>query len=400
MGTDEGVGVGSDEQAATPSRQPVHPTRRDRQAARAGYDRGHMSRLLDLRGTDEGPSTPSRDDRPFWRRLSRAVARRQALLWWLHSLYALAFGVGVMWLGSRHYGLLRVTLFYVAFIWLSSLLMPLLAGRPSLSPAWRERLRLLVNYFNRNFYQQLLFFLLPVYYASATWSSANMLFVAVIAACAVLSTLDIVYDRHLSIRPVLTAVFFAFNLFACANALLPVVWHISNGKALPASAAAALIAFLSIVWQPGARGRRKSIVAVAASAALLAATVLWGRPFIPPAPLRVLHAEFGTELDRRGPRVTQAVREIQAGWSGSLFGLTAIRAPLGLEDRLAHRWYENGRLVYASPFYRVQGGREEGFRLWTRCWLQSARPGRLRLDVVTEAGQLVGRAEIKVVQLR
>ena len=57
-----------------------------------------------------------------------------------------------------------------------------------------------VYIFNKNFYQQVLFFVLPIYYASATLSSRNFLFVLLLVASALLSTLDIVYDRHLSVR--------------------------------------------------------------------------------------------------------------------------------------------------------------------------------------------------------
>ena len=72
-------------------------------------------------------------------------------------------------------------------------------------------------------------------------------------------------------------------------------------------------------------------------------------------------------------------------------------APLGLRDRVAHRWYLDGRLVAESPSYALTGGRADGFRLWTSTMIRSARPGsRVRVDVVTETGQLVGRTEIRV----
>lgn len=94
----------------------------------------------------------------------------------------------------------------------------------------------------------MLFFLLPIYYASATGSSWNMLFVAFVAVSALLSTLDVVYDRHLSVRRGLMAVFFAFNLFACINVMLPLVWRISNAAAMRASAGLALVAFVTILF--------------------------------------------------------------------------------------------------------------------------------------------------------
>jgi hypothetical protein len=55
-------------------------------------------------------------------------------------------------------------------------------------------------------------------------------------------------------------------------------------------------------------------------------------------------------------------------------------------------------LLYASGFHTVRGGRPDGFRLWTSIVLaHPAAPGsRLQLEVVTEAGQMIGRSQIRV----
>jgi hypothetical protein len=325
------------------------------------------------------------------------LERHQRLLWSIHSLWALALGVVVMWLGSRHYSWLRVTLFYVAFLWITSLFVPALVDEPGQPSRWRGRLRYLINYFHKNFYQQLLFFLLPVYWASATSSSPNVLFVAVLAGSALISTLDIFYDRHLSVRRGLLAAFFAFNLFACINLMLPVLWSMSNRLALPLSAGLAVAAFATIRYRLRdlATFPIRRDVGIAAIALVLLVAV--GRPLIPPAPLKLLRADFGSGIDRRGLRVTGGVEQLPAGWSGRVYVVTAVHAPLGLHDRLQHRWYQDGRLVYESPSYVVAGGRDDGFRLWTSGPVTGLRAGsRVRVDVRTEAGQLVGRAQIPV----
>jgi hypothetical protein len=55
----------------------------------------------------------------------------------------------------------------------------------------------------------------------------------------------------------------------------------------------------------------------------------------------------------------------------------------------------NGKLIFASPFYNMTGGREEGFRHWTSYTFEKILPGTvLRLDLVTEGGQLIGRARL------
>jgi hypothetical protein len=323
------------------------------------------------------------------------LERHQRLLWTLHSLWALALGIVVMWLGSRHFAWLRVTLFYLAFLWVTSLFVPALVDAPGQPSRWRGRLRYVINYFHKNFYQQLLFFLLPVYWASTTVRSPNVLFVVVLACSALISTLDVFYDRHLSVRRGLLAAFFAFNLFACINVILPVVWGASNRIALPLSAGLAVAAFATIRYRlrdlASFPVRRHVGIAAIALVVLLA----FGRSLIPPAPLKLMRTDFGSGIDRRALRIATPVDRLQAGWSGRVYAVTAIDAPAGLRDRLAHRWYQDGRLVYASPSYLVAGGRDQGFRLWTSAPITNVHAGsEVRVDVRTEAGQLVGRARL------
>jgi hypothetical protein len=301
-----------------------------------------------------------------------------------------------MWAGARNYAWLRVTVFYIAFLWVASLFVPALVDRPGAGTKWRGRLRLVINYFTKNFYQQLLFFLLPIYYASASAWSVNLLFVAVMAVSALISTLDVFFDQHLSVRRGLTAVFFAFNLFACINVMLPVVWSINNGTAMRISVLLAVIAFATIRYSLGELARRDRRMQIGIAAIALVLLVALGRPLIPPAPLRVLQTEFGTGIDRRRFEVTSPMASLPAGWSGRVYGVTSIYAPLGLRDKVGHRWHQDGRLVYTSPFYRLEGGRPEGFRLWTFAPAAGVKPGtRLTVEVWTDAGQLVGRGAIR-----
>ena len=320
--------------------------------------------------------------------------RHKDKLWWLHSIYALLIGAGIMWLGARNYNFLRVTVFHVGFIWLSSLYLPKLLNHPRLSPRWAGRLRLVVNYFNKNFYQQVLFFILPIYYGSATASSANILFVLVLTISAVLSTLDVVYDRHLSVRRGLTALFFAFNLFALINVILPVLWSIGNNWATRVSAVFAALGFVTI-FQPFSQVRSRQYAVAVGTALVLLVLVEFGRPYIPPAPLRVAAARFGGDYQPETKSVEPVLTEAEPGRERRLHVITPIKAPLGLKETVQHRWHKNGKLVWASPFIQVTGGREQGFRLWTNYLFDVIEPGAMvRVDAVTEGGQLIGRAWI------
>jgi len=322
------------------------------------------------------------------------LSRHKEKLWWLHSGYALLLGIGVMWLGRRNFAFLRVAVFHIGFIWLASFFLPKFLAHPRLPARWAPRLRLLVNFFTKNLYQQMLFFVLPIYYASATLGSRNGIFVLLVGVSATLSTLDVVYDRHLSVRRGLTAAFFAFNLFALINVMLPVLWSVSNTATTRLSAVFAASGFLTL-YPPPIPSRNGRLAFGVLIAFLFIGAVEWGRPFIPPAPLRLASAEFGGGFEPKTLRVTAPLSRLDPGAAAQIYGLTAIRAPLGLKERVQQRWYKNGELICASPFYNVIGGREEGFRLWTRCSFGVIQPGtELRLDLETEGGQLIGRAAL------
>lgn len=331
----------------------------------------------------------------FHHRLAEWLRLHKEKLWWLHSSYALALGIGIMWLGARNFTYLRLAFVHIGFIWISSLFLPRILSLPRLPARWAPRIRLLINFFNKNFYQQLLFFVLPIYYASSTIPSRNALFLVLVALSAVLSTLDVVYDRHLSTRRSLTAVFFAFNLFALLNVMLPVLWSVSNTWTTRVSAVAAAAALLTF-YAALAGSKRARFVAGAVAAALLLAAVEWGRSFIPPAPLRLADVEFGTGFDKESLRIQSVVTDLAPGEPLRLYGLTAIQAPLGMKERVRHRWIREGKVICSSPPYDMIGGRAEGFRLWTACGIDPLPPGAsLRLELETEGRQLIGRATLK-----
>jgi len=59
--------------------------------------------MADSPSASETPTTVANASIGTW------LQRHQDKLWWLHSGYALVFGIGIMWLGARNYNYLRVT---------------------------------------------------------------------------------------------------------------------------------------------------------------------------------------------------------------------------------------------------------------------------------------------------
>lgn len=332
--------------------------------------------------------------RDAWSSLTVWFTQYETQLWWLHSLWALAFGIGVMWLGARNFAYLRIAILHVAFIWITSMALPFIVRGGSLSRPWRSRAQLLINYFNKNFYQQLLFFILPVFWLSTTPGSRNVLFVLVLATAALLSTMDLIYDRHVAMRRVLTALFFSFSVFAGAAAALPILWQIETAYALWLAAVIAAIGATTLIISERRIDWQRTWFAGGLIVLGLFVMVEYGRPFIPPAPLRIQNADFGTQMEMRdGPRITKRIAATPTDARGQVYVVTAIYAPRGLHDRVRHVWYQGAVPLSRSRWYDVDGGRKEGYRLWTSLWLSPDLTGKaLHVDVETESGQLIGRA--------
>jgi hypothetical protein len=81
-----------------------------------------------------------------------------------------------------------------------------------------------------------------------------------------------------------------------------------------------------------------------------------------------------------------------------LAAYTAVYAPAGVRQPIAHVWWrDGGRLARVALPTPVMGGRREGFRTFSRFTdLKPPVAGRYRVDVVTASGQLIGRLRFTV----
>ena len=83
-----------------------------------------------------------------------------------------------------------------------------------------------------------------------------------------------------------------------------------------------------------------------------------------------------------------------------LYAFSAVFAPTRLHTTITHRWEyfdeERGAWVMQSSHsYPIAGGREKGYRGYTL--ITHVQPGRWRVDVTTQRGQIIGRMKITVV---
>jgi hypothetical protein len=151
----------------------------------------------------------------------------------------------------------------------------------------RRGVRVATNYIIKQFYQQTFFFLTPLYASSATWSlsSWNWWIAPILLVCAVVSTMDLVFDNFIMERRWLAVAMYGLAMFAVLNVMLPLVAGLDHrtGLIIAALATPTSVALLTFsvkqVLSP-----QGVLLTVATSGALLGG-VWYGRTLIPPAPL-------------------------------------------------------------------------------------------------------------------
>jgi hypothetical protein len=234
-----------------------------------------------------------------------------------------------------------------------------------------------------------LFFSAPFYVEACAFTPLQCLFLLLFAVVTAISSWDPWCTRAL-LSPVLGPALLTFASFVGFNAALPMlgVPH-KNAAWITALAVGAGIPAMHLAT--GAVGRQR-LSAICVGLALPLALVLGGMRAVPPAPLRVVSAAIGTNVvDRVLSDPTTSLPHSP----GTLVCWTAIRAPHGLKDTLFHVWRLNGVEFYRLEL-RVQGGRQAGFRTWSRSFLPRDKRGLVQCSVETSLGQSLGGARLSL----
>lgn len=297
-------------------------------------------------------------------------------------------------IGRERPELLRGGLAAIGVVWATSLALPAFLSARWLAPGRREAARRLVLWAQKWLLQGLAFFLLPLYHRSAAYTPGQTAFMALLAVAALAATIDVVYDDVVAPRRPLHGALLAFIAFATVNVTLPMVWRTGGLWSLGASGLLATAIFVSLAVSsgPGRTLGRTLLVGL-----LFLALVTLGRPAVPPAPLRLVSARVGRALAPNGLDVASPQSSLRGGPGRRLFAVAAVFAPAGLEEGVRHVWALDGRVFFRSRVIGITGGRREGFRSRSGVTVGRLAPGqRLRLDVETAHGQLVGRVELVV----
>lgn len=323
-------------------------------------------------------------------------------LWhrWKGLVAALSFAAGLasLLLIERAEKVAQAMVILLPLSWLLLLAEPALQGlarrnpRLSLSP-------LVLRYAVQGLHQESLFFVLPFFLATTTWTSGQAAFTALLIAAALASMVDPLYYGWLAARRWAYLGLHALAVFATVLAAAPMLWLLDTAQSL--KLACACMAVFSVPSLAHALEQRPGLGAALRLGALslaLAGAAWLGRAFIPPATLWVGDAAIAFDIDRARREPAQRLGEIPAAQAHAhgLVAWTAIRAPRGLHERIEHEWRRDGLVVDRIPL-EITGGRGEGYRAWSRKRGFPDDPrGEWEVRVMTDAGQLVGVVRFRI----
>jgi hypothetical protein len=333
----------------------------------------------------------------------RRVLRR---LWWAHSFFALSFGAGVMLFaraGLAHADKIMIALFaswLIMFVALRFIVGP--ANRRERETLARRGVRVATNYLIKQFYQQMFFFLTPLYASSATWSLAswNWWLAPLLLVCAVVSTLDLVFDNFVMERRMLASAMYGLAMFGVLNVLLPLVVGLDHltGLVLAAAATPTSVAFLSFSVRQVLSPYGALLVVVVTGALL--AVVWFGRIFIPPAPLAMAETAVGHGTLGSYECLPGSKHQLRADQLDGLRCGAMLREPGGLKEDVIHVWSRRGReIARVTPEHlRCNDGDGEVFRSsFPLVDLPADPTGRWACTTLTVGGQLVGVRKFEII---
>lgn len=332
------------------------------------------------------------------------LQRHERKIWWLHTAYALGLGAFVATLAQKGLDRARFLAIALGVAWLLFVLFFRFFGtgaRQDYMTAWpgARRRFLVMTYILKNLFQTMLFFLLPFYWKSTTWDGDNWWFVFLVGGCAILSTLDLVFDRLLMRFKAVASVFYAVTLFGSLNLIIPALQPNTPALTTLLVAAGTTVAAFWMLHVPVSAMLHKGPVAafvVCLGGGL--GLAYFGRQAVPPVPMHVTRGGVGPALTEAGDLVTEIVA-VHEDHLGELTAVTDVSV-LGDGDRLFHVWRHEGKVVQsvAEEWPRTDpgAGSVRIQSVLTRDRHPPAPAGDWSIDVETEEGQLVGRVSFRV----
>ncbi|SDM69292.1 Protein of unknown function [Franzmannia pantelleriensis] len=337
------------------------------------------------------PRNPARAERLALaqRGVERLLERVRPYLW-VWPPIAFAAGMASFFLVDRQQWLGAALALGMLLAWLL-LLSESVIGRALSRRGYPTLPRGATTFIAQLIHQETLFFSLPFLLATTVWASGQALFTLLILGLALLSILDPLYFK---LAERYRWVYFAFHaqcVFVVVLVTLPIMFQLTTSQSLFYALALMVVFSLPSLMHLVRPKRLRSWLAMLGLTLLLASAAWAGRAWVPPANLWLTGSALAPHLDveTRTPNGSVALTRDALAESG-LYAYTAIRAPRGLQEEIFHEWRHAGELIDRIPL-TIHGGRQQGYRAWTRKQnFPAEADGRWRVDVVTASGQRLG----------
>lgn len=331
----------------------------------------------------------------LFKRVSQLISRYPGSI----ALFGFCSGIASFILVERQAGLAKFIAALMLFSWLWLMLENTLRRTLERRFGWKVPPPLL-RYVTQMVHQESLFFIIPFFFITTTWNSGQSVFTVMLGLAALISLVDPLYYKWLAPRRWFYLAFHALTLFAVLLTALPIIFHLSTPQSyLWALGIAVLLAL------PSLRGlfpqwNWKSLLAIPLLAIVVATAGWLGRTWVPPATLWMTDVAVTQSLDNASRKPGNRLKQVSLAelHAEGLFAFTAINAPRGLKERIYHEWVHNGRRVDRIPL-DINGGRKAGYRAWThKRNFPTDAAGKWRVQVMTEAGQMIGMLRFEVTQ--
>lgn len=337
-------------------------------------------------------SEPQADEAQTSRRLTR-IARFLERVPWLIPTISFITGVVGFVMVKRGADLARVIAIAALAGWVWLLIEPLV--RRFLERRRSGIGKFVSNFLTQSLQQEVLFFSLPFLFGSLQRDVGQIVFISIVAAAALLTALDPLYERWIAARAATRLLFHAYCSLIAAVVVVPMVVHLSLEQALPLSLGAVGVWLLLTAPMSlrSLRSTRHKLIWVACS--ILAPLLVWSlRAHVPPAGLAVTQAVITQSIVDRTPG--PAVRSLTSAELGAgVVAFAAIRAPSGVAQSIIFEWRHAGEVERITA--EIYGGNDSGWRTYSRKELFPANaPGRWTVDVKTPQGQLLKRMQFVV----
>ncbi len=241
-------------------------------------------------------------------------------------------------------------------------------------------------------YKNVLFFLVPIWFGSATFGSINILVPLLLAGMALLTCFASSYRELVLDQPRVRVLWTAMVLFA---ALVPATAVVALTAPRPAIVIAALVAS-AVAWVALAPKSnllsRQGLKSLAQVSLPVAALLGLAAPLFPPVPMVCHDRGAGTALVKR--ELEGRAKHFSRDGS-RVYAWFAVTLPSRSRQRVAFQWYHEGVPVGGLLHATVEGGRKEGYRTWS--YHTAPVIGSWRVDLLTDrSSQLIGRCSFEV----